>query len=145
MLGRTRIGPVLAERIRILLARHLKVLVELACRGIQLPNERDARIETADLLQARNIQFEKQGTAKDVQIATLNRDCEHLAARAERAEEELARISADQDRRERDDLKLRPLASLSKIAALRMCPDVLTALPSWADEPPFNASLFPRS
>jgi cell division protein FtsB len=52
LLSRKPVGTALWEVVAEVLREHLEVLVELAARGIQLPNERSARIETAGQLEA---------------------------------------------------------------------------------------------
>ncbi len=108
VLGKKFIGSVLADLISKQLESHARVLTELARRGIQLPSERDARIETAQELNAAQKQLAAtsqqiaglehtvaaltaKSAEKDRQILALQHECEYQQTRAKLAEEELDR------------------------------------------------------
>jgi len=125
VLGKKFIGAVLADLISKQLESHARVLTELARRGIQLPSERDARIETAQELSAAQKQLvatlqqiaalehtvaalASSSADKDRQILALQHECEYQQTRAKLAEEELDRHFGQAEQTEKWQAKPAP-------------------------------------
>jgi hypothetical protein len=115
VLGKEFIGLVLAQLVAKQLDVYLQALVELARRGIQLPSERDARIETALQVEGLMAELAKvsgevadltatvarlaaANTEKDARLHAAMVECEHFKARASAAEAEVERVLEEQDR-----------------------------------------------